>query len=170
MTRDAQPWRTDVDSPLPYRVGVGVMLISRDGRVFIGRRINQETEAWQMPQGGIDPGETAEQAARRELHEEVGTDKAALLAESAAWLTYDLPEPLVGRALRGRYRGQRQKWFAFRFEGEDKDINLAASPHPEFDAWRWVASECLPTLIVPFKRAVYQALLEEFRSLVRPSA
>ena len=172
MTREAPPSRpsrpANADSELPYRAGVGVMLINRAGLIFIGRRINQDTEAWQMPQGGIDPGETPEEAAWRELHEEVGTDKAVILAESASWLTYDLPRHLVGKVLHGRYRGQRQKWFAFRFEGEDRDINLAASPHPEFDAWRWVALESLPKLIVPFKRAVYRALLEEFRPLVRP--
>ena len=92
------------------------------------------------------------------------------MAESASWLTYDVPTNLVGKALHGRYRGQRQKWFALRFTGEDSDIDLAASPHPEFDAWRWVDLETLPALIVPFKRAVYQALLEEFRPLVQPSA
>lgn len=174
MTREAPPPRPPrpprrADVELPYRAGVGVMLINRAGLVFIGRRINQETEGWQMPQGGIDPGETPEEAARRELHEEVGTDRAVILAESATWLTYDLPRHLMGKALHGRYRGQRQKWFAFRFEGEDKDINLAASPHPEFDAWRWVWLDDLPKLIVPFKREIYKALLEEFRPLIRPA-
>lgn len=173
MTREASPPQPPqppraIDE-LPYRAGVGVMLINRAGLIFIGRRINQETEAWQMPQGGIDPGETPQEAVRRELHEEVGTDRAVILAESAGWLTYDLPRHLVGKVLQGCFRGQRQKWFAFRFEGEDKDINLAASPHPEFDAWRWVALEALPALIVPFKRAVYSALIEEFRPFVRPA-
>jgi putative (di)nucleoside polyphosphate hydrolase len=156
-------------SSLPYRAGVGVMIVSRGGLVFIGRRINQESEAWQMPQGGIDPGETPLEAALRELREEVGTDRTELLAESRGWLCYDLPRHLLGKALQGRYRGQRQKWFAFRFLGEDKDINLAATPQPEFDTWRWVELEALPELIVPFKRDIYAALLAEFTPIVRRS-
>src|SRR5882672_1486299 len=139
-----------------YRPAVGLMLINPAGRVFAGRRIDMPAglAAWQMPQGGIDPGETPIKAARRELYEEVGTDKAELIAESRDWYHYDLP-PEIGRGMwGGRYRGQRQRWFALRFTGADADINVATE-HPEFDAWEWVAAERLPELIVPFKRPLY---------------
>lgn len=148
-----------------YRPGVGIMLVNREGRVFVGRRIGMPAglAAWQMPQGGIDPGETPLQAALRELHEEVGTDKAEILGETEGWLHYDLPAELPGRPWGGRWRGQRQKWFAMRFTGADGDIDLAADRHPEFDAWEWVAAERLPELIVPFKRLLYVAVLAELR-------
>jgi putative (di)nucleoside polyphosphate hydrolase len=144
-----------------YRPGVGIMLLNRRGRVFVGRRVDMPiAPAWQMPQGGIDPGETPRQAAMRELEEEIGTGKAEILGESRSWLTYELPAELAGR-WGGRYRGQRQKWFAMRFTGNDEDINLATT-HPEFDAWQWVAPERLPELIVPFKRQLYTDILAEF--------
>ena len=147
-----------------YRPAVGIMLLNRDGRVFVGRRVDMPAglAAWQMPQGGIDPGETPRQAALRELKEEVGTDRAEILAEAAGWLHYDLPAEIAGRMWGGRYRGQRQKWFAMRFTGEDCDIDPAAGDHPEFDAWEWAAPERLPELIVPFKRGIYLAVLAEF--------
>ena len=154
------------DSEVPfYRPGVGIMLVNRDGLVFVGRRINMPAElaAWQMPQGGVDPGETPREAALRELREEVGTDKAEILGETQGWLHYDLPTEIAGKSWGGRYRGQRQKWFAMRFTGEDSDIDPAATEHPEFDAWEWVAVERLPELIVPFKRPLYVAALEELR-------
>jgi putative (di)nucleoside polyphosphate hydrolase len=147
-----------------YRRGVGVMLLDRENRVFVGCRIDQPDEAWQMPQGGIDPGETPRQAAARELKEETGTDKAEIVAESARWLRYDLPPDLSGKAWRGRYRGQRQKWFAMRFLGSDRDIDLNTR-HPEFNAWKWVPAAQLTVLIVPFKRALYHRILEEFAPL-----
>ena len=152
---------------LPYRRCVGVMLLNRDGQAFIGRRIEgpehiDATHAWQMPQGGIDPGETPRQAAFRELKEEVGTDKAEILAETEGWLHYDLPSDIASRMWSGRWRGQRQKWFLMRFTGEDADIN-PATEHPEFDAWEWVEPERLPDLIVPFKRPLYRDVLAEFR-------
>lgn len=147
-----------------YRRGVGIMLLNRDGKVFVGRRIDQEEEAWQMPQGGIDRGETPRDAAFRELREETGTDKAEIVAESKDWLTYDLPGALRGRLWRGRYVGQKQKWFAMRFQGRDGDIDLATH-HPEFSAWRWVGHDQLVTLIVPFKRALYGDVLAEFAHL-----
>lgn len=147
-----------------YRRGVGIMLLNRDGKVFVGRRIDQEEEAWQMPQGGIDRGETPRDAAFRELKEEAGTDKADVVAESKGWLTYDLPGALRGRLWRGRYVGQKQKWFAMRFQGRDEDIDLATH-HPEFSAWRWVGHDQLVTLIVPFKRALYGDVLAEFAHL-----
>jgi putative (di)nucleoside polyphosphate hydrolase len=123
--------------------------------------------AWQMPQGGIDAGETPGQAALRELHEETGTDKAEILVESRQWLHYDLPPSIATTAWRGRYRGQKQKWFLMRFGGEDSDIDLGWHK-AEFDAWRWVLPAELPGLIVEFKRAVYVALLDEFREHLGP--
>src|SRR3546814_12247738 len=117
-----------------------------------------------MPQGGIDAGETPEEAALRELHEEIGTDKAEILAKSRHWLRYDLPSPLVGKVWQGRYRGQEQCWFALRFLGEDGDIDVATA-HPEFDAWRWVELDEVPALVIPFQRATYRAVVSEFRDL-----
>jgi putative (di)nucleoside polyphosphate hydrolase len=153
-----------------YRPGVGVMLLDHRNRVFVGRRIDMAGENWQMPQGGIDKGETPRQAALRELKEEVGTDRAELLAESAQWLRYDVPREIAGRLWRGRYRGQMQKWFAMRFTGRDSDIDLATH-HPEFSAWKWVPAEELPRLIVPFKRQLYLDILDEFAPLLtRPRA
>jgi len=151
-----------------YRPAVGIMLLNREGNVFVGRRIDMPAglAAWQMPQGGIDPGESPRQAAIRELKEEVGTDKAEILAKSRRWLHYELPEEVwkrFGGLWGGRYHGQRQKWFAMRFTGEDADIDPAATEHPEFDAWEWVAPGRLPDLIVPFKRQLYLDVLAEFR-------
>ncbi|HEX3952556.1 MAG TPA: RNA pyrophosphohydrolase [Stellaceae bacterium] len=152
-----------------YRPAVGIMLLNGDCNVFVGRRINMPAgfAAWQMPQGGIDPGETPRQAALRELQEEAGTDRAEIIAESAGWLHYDLPPEVGGDMWGGRYRGQRQKWFAMRFLGDDSDIDPAANKHPEFDAWEWVAPSRLPELIVPFKRQLYLDVLEEFSGIIR---
>jgi putative (di)nucleoside polyphosphate hydrolase len=153
------------ESDLPfYRPAVGIMLVNPAGLAFIGRRIDMPAglAAWQMPQGGIDPGESPREAAFRELKEEVGTDKADILAETGGWLHYDLPSDIASRMWSGRWRGQRQKWFLMRFTGEDADIN-PAKEHPEFDAWEWVEPERLPELIVPFKRQLYRELLAEFR-------
>ena len=152
---------------LPYRPCVGVTLFNRDGLVFVARRIDTEMEAWQMPQGGIDEGEDPAVTALRELEEEIGTNKAEIIAESSGWLTYDLPPELVGKVWKGRYRGQTQKWFAMRFLGEDNDINLETA-HPEFCAWRWERLERLPNLIVPFKRKLYQDIVSEFAHLAKP--
>ena len=157
------------ETDLPYRRGVGIMLFDRRGLVFVARRIDMPSEAWQMPQGGIDDGETPEAAARRELREEVGTTKAELLAESRDWLRYDLPAELVPQIWNGRYRGQEQKWFAFRFTGTDADIDIATE-HPEFLDWKWAPLEALPDLIVPFKRRLYEDLIAEFGHLAEPSA
>ena len=153
---------------LPYRPGVGVMLFNRAGRVFVGRRLDMPSAAWQMPQGGIDEGETPRAAALRELAEEIGTAKAEFLAESRDWYAYDLPPELRPRLWGGRYRGQRQKWFALRFTGVDADVDLATK-HPEFIAWQWAAPESLPGLIVPFKRRLYRDLLAEFGHLAAPA-
>jgi len=154
------------DDHRDYRPGVGIMLLNPDRLVFVGRRI--AVAGWQMPQGGIDPGETPAEAALRELQEEVGTDQAEILAESRAWLSYELPPEMAQRLWRGRYRGQRQKWFLMRFTGDDSAIDLAAHPHPEFDAWKWVMPAHLPELIIPFKRQVYRDILAEFRDHFEP--
>ncbi|MFQ5773696.1 MAG: RNA pyrophosphohydrolase [Kiloniellaceae bacterium] len=149
---------------LPYRPGVGLMLLNRRGQVFVARRIDTPGAAWQMPQGGIDEGETPREAAWRELREEVGTTKAEIVAESRAWLRYDLPPDLVPKVWGGRFRGQKQKWFALRFLGTDADIDIATA-EPEFSAWRWAELDELPELIVPFKRRLYVELVAEFRHL-----
>jgi putative (di)nucleoside polyphosphate hydrolase len=147
-----------------YRPGVGVMLLDPRNRVFVGRRIDMAGENWQMPQGGIDRGETPRAAALRELKEEIGTDKAEFLAETTKWLRYDVPRDVAGRLWGGRYKGQMQKWFAMRFTGCDGDIDLTAA-HPEFNAWKWVAPADLLVLIVPFKRQLYRDILAEFGKL-----
>jgi putative (di)nucleoside polyphosphate hydrolase len=150
---------------LPYRPCVGIMLFNQAGDVFVGKRIDQTVEGWQMPQGGIDKGETPTEAALRELQEEIGTDKAQIIGEMEDWVTYDLPPHLIGVAFHGQYRGQRQKWFALRFTGSDADIDLMAH-EPEFSAFQWVSLEALPGLIVPFKRETYKAVIAAFRNLV----
>jgi putative (di)nucleoside polyphosphate hydrolase len=146
---------------LPYRPCVGIMLLNRRNEVFVGRRIDTLIEAWQMPQGGIDAGETPQIALFREMEEEIGTRKASIIAESRGWLRYDLPQDLLGKVWKGRYRGQEQKWFLLRYEGEDGDIRLETE-HPEFNAWRWVPPADITRLIVPFKRELYEAVLAEF--------
>jgi putative (di)nucleoside polyphosphate hydrolase len=150
-----------------YRAGVGIMLLNRADLVFVARRIDMTEEAWQMPQGGIDRGEEPRDAALRELKEEIGTADAVILAESRDWLRYDLPAELAGRIWGGRYRGQRQKWFAMRFTGSDSDIDLATH-HPEFNAWKWAPPASLPQFIVPFKRRLYADILAEFAPLLTP--
>jgi putative (di)nucleoside polyphosphate hydrolase len=153
---------------LPYRAGVGVMLTNGEGEIFVGQRLDSRVEAWQMPQGGIDTGEDAWAAAQRELEEETGIAPALIerLAETRDWLSYDLPPELMGRIWGGKYRGQRQKWYACRFLGTDADVNIA-TPHQEFRAWAWKPLDELPRLIVPFKRALYVDLLAEFGPLLR---
>lgn len=148
----------------PYRPGVGLMLLNRDGLVFVAQRLDMPSDAWQMPQGGIDEGEDPRTAAIRELEEEVGTANAEILAESRDWYLYDLPPELRGVLWGGKFRGQRQKWFALRFLGDDGDINIATE-HPEFSAWKWAAMADLPDLIVPFKRQLYRELVAEFGHL-----
>lgn len=147
---------------LPYRRGVGVLLFRTDGLVFVARRIDTPGDAWQLPQGGVDDGEKPRRAVLRELKEETGTDRAEILGKSRHWYRYDLPEELRGRVWGGRYRGQKQRWFAMRFLGSDADIDLAADGHPEFDAWKWVALAALPGFAVSFKQALYHDLASEF--------
>ncbi|WP_315764302.1 RNA pyrophosphohydrolase [Sphingomonas sp. Y38-1Y] len=153
---------------LPYRPCAGVMLLNAQGEVFVGQRLDSVLEAWQMPQGGIDPGEDALEAAVRELGEEAGIapDKVELVAEAGEELTYDLPDDLIGKVWKGKWRGQRQRWFLFRFLGTDDDVNIQTA-EPEFRAWRWVAPAELPELIVPFKRELYARLLEIFGEVLR---
>lgn len=158
---------------LPYRPCVGIVLLNREGLVFLGRRYSEaqtdeaaDAYAWQMPQGGIDPGEEPYQAALRELYEETSVRSVSLLAEAPEWYAYDLPSMVAGRAWRGRYRGQNQKWFAFRFEGDDSEINIhrpgGGGHRPEFDEWRWEEMHQLPELIIPFKRPVYEKVVVDF--------
>lgn len=162
---------------LPYRPCVGIMVLNPEGRVWMGRRImmpNGEMEGasqlWQMPQGGIDEGENPAAAALRELYEETGMRTVSLLAEAPEWINYDLPAHLVGIALKGKYRGQTQKWFAYRFEGDESEIAINPPPgghEAEFDAWDWKEMEALPELIVPFKREVYRQVVDAFRHLTK---
>ncbi|ATQ69875.1 RNA pyrophosphohydrolase [Methylosinus trichosporium] len=161
-------------SELPYRPCVGVMLLDRRGRAFVGRRRAKRSDPvaidheWQMPQGGIDEGEEPFAAALRELHEETNVTSVALLGEARDWYSYDLP-PEAMKRWTGKYRGQTQRWFALRFLGEESEIDIerpAGGAHePEFDAWRWEAPSRLPELIVPFKRAVYERVVEDFAHL-----
>jgi putative (di)nucleoside polyphosphate hydrolase len=160
---------------LPYRPNVGAVLFDRRGKILVARRAdfpNAEGApgGWQLPQGGIDEAEDPRVAILRELAEEIGTDRAEIIGEHPEWLYYDLPPELLGVALGGKYRGQRQRWFALRFLGEDSDIRLDADPHPEFDAWRWADLSELPGLAVPFKRAIYEVLAGSFARFAVPTA
>lgn len=150
-----------------YRPGVGVMLVNGQGLIFVARRIDTPGDAWQMPQGGIDGGETPVEAALRELEEEIGTGRAEVLAETPYWLDYELPPEIAGRIWGGKYSGQTQKWFLLRFTGDDRDIDLDHHDHPEFSDWKWAALEDLPRLIVPFKRRLYEDVVAAFEDSVR---
>ena len=156
----------DLGSAALYRPGVGIMLLNKSGKMLLGRRSDVEDGAWQFPQGGLERGEPPAEAALRELNEEIGTDRAAILGESKGWYQYDLPEELRMQAWGGRYRGQRLKWFLMRFSGEDRDIDVTAGSR-EFNRWIWVLPSDAPALVVSFKQSMYLAVLEEFRSQLR---
>ena len=153
---------------LPYRPCVGLMVLNRAGQVFVGNRVDQSIESWQMPQGGIDEGEEPWTTALRELKEEIGTSDVELLREHPDWLLYDLPPQLIGVAWEGRFRGQKLKWFAVRFKGTDADINVK-TPHQEFSNWKWVEIGDLLGLIVPFKRETYAKVIAVFSDLAKPA-
>ena len=151
---------------LPYRSNVGIMLINDDGHVFVGQRLDNNQNAWQMPQGGIDGDEDPQSAAYRELLEETGIEQenVKFLAKSSKWLLYDLPEDLIPKLWGGKYRGQKQKWFLFKFLGTNRDINISTE-HPEFSNWKWMPKENLLEEIVPFKKSVYESVLREFERI-----
>lgn len=152
--------------PHRYRKGVGALVFNSKGEVLVARRIGMMS-AWQLPQGGVHRGEDAWTAVKRELREEIGTDRLEVIAEYPGWLRYELPEGIRGKVWKGKYCGQEQRWFAFRFTGDDSDIDLAAHPNPEFDAWRWVEIRQLPALAVAFKRHLYEQLADHFEAVAQ---
>lgn len=166
----AEQAKSSAAPPDGYRPGVGILLFDARGRVFVAQRNDVEEEAWQMPQGGVDPGEAPREAALRELAEEIGTSRVQIVGETAGWLSYDLPPTLRRRSWGGRFRGQAQKWFAARFTGTDADIDLDAHHHREFSQWRWVELDALTGLIVDFKRPLYRAVVDELGPVVRAAA
>lgn len=151
---------------LPYRRGVGIVLLNARKEVFVAQRLDSSEPAWQFPQGGIDKDEDPFLAAKRELQEETAVTSAELIAETPDWLRYDLPVSLVPKVWKGRYRGQEQKWYAFRFTGKENEIRIDGE-HPEFSAWRWMNLLETPSLIVEFKRPLYEAVVQAFRHLVK---
>lgn len=146
---------------LLYRKCVGIMVINNDNHILVGKRIDSKYDAWQMPQGGIDEGETAKDAAFRELKEEIGTNNVEIIAESEHWHNYDIPDDLIPKFWNGKYRGQTQKWYLVKFLGEDSEINIETE-EPEFCEWKWAEPLTLPIIIVPFKREIYKTIVNEF--------
>lgn len=161
---------SDAHDALPYRLNVGIMLINHDGLVFVGQRRDNHSDAWQMPQGGIDDGENPKEAALRELHEETGipANLVQVLEVSENWISYDLPKDLISQLWGGRFRGQKQKWYLMRFLGSDAEVNIQTET-PEFSAWKWIPPDALVENIVPFKKSAYQKVLSEFsKTLLMP--
>lgn len=155
----------EIDLKLPFRPGVGMMIVDKKNRIFVGKRIDSKANCWQMPQGGIDIGETPSSAALREMHEEIGSDKGYIIAESNKWYSYRLPKFLISKLWEGKYCGQRQKWFLIRFTGEDSDININTK-HPEFDSWRWIEIKDLLDNVIPFKHKLYSKVIAEFKGVL----
>lgn len=151
---------------LPYRPGVGLMIVNKDLKVFVGKRIDSRNESWQMPQGGIDPGEPFYDAVKREMFEEIGTNNGDILAETKEWYKYDIPMYLVPKLWDGKYRGQQQKWFLIEYKGTDEDINLSVNDHPEFMEWKWSKMEELSEIVVPFKKDLYINVIAEFIDII----
>lgn len=147
---------------LPYRPGVGMMIVNHEKKVFVAKRVDTKISAWQMPQGGIDEGETPSKAAMREMQEEIGSGSGEIIAESKNWYRYDIPEFLVPKLWDGQYRGQQQKWFLIKFTGDDSDIDLLTL-NPEFEEWRWASVQELPDIIIHFKKKLYKAIIKEFK-------
>ena len=151
--------------PLPLRIGVGIIVLNPNNKVFVGKRKDNPIDKWQMPQGGVDPGETFLEAMKRELKEETGIKKIEVLKKLDYWLEYELPKNLVGIIWKGKYRGQKQKWFIARFLGSDNEINLNTKK-PEFIEWKWLEINELPNVIVDFKKNVYKKLVEELNKFI----
>ena len=149
---------------LPYRNGVGIMVYNDDKKIFVGKRIDNQ-KAWQMPQGGIDKNEDTDDAAKRELFEETGIQSIRIIQRSKKEHYYDLPDHLLGKIWKGKYKGQKQSWYLVKFLGPDSEININQD-HPEFNEWKWVDLDELPSLIVPFKKILYQSVIEEFKSFI----
>lgn len=145
---------------------MGAVVLNADNQVLVAKRIDTPGDAWQMPQGGLDQGEDPRKAVFRELKEEIGTNNLDIIEESPGWLTYELPKEIQAKVWKGRYRGQKQKWFALRYLGEDSDIDLTADKHPEFSTWKWADFASIPDMIVPFKRDLYQDIVEIFQHLI----
>lgn len=169
MSKNKKPKSPIPYAERPYRPGIGLVLVNAQGQVFVAQRVDTPGDAWQFPQGGIDKGEDPRQTVLREMEEEIGTDKAEIIAESKDWIAYDLPPAIADKVWKGRYRGQKQKWFLARFTGADADINLETE-HPEFGRWQWMDLAETPAMIVGFKRALYDQVVDEFLPLVRGMA
>ncbi len=150
-----------MQSDLPYRPCVGMMILNKDNKVLVAKRLDNNADAWQMPQGGIDDGEDPHTAVYREMEEEIGTRNAEIIDEHRDWLKYDLPDHMIGKIWKGRYRGQRMKWFLMRYLGADSDINIETE-HPEFSEWKWMDMDHIPQAIVDFKRPLYEQLVTYF--------
>ena len=168
MSKSKKPPRLAYEDR-PYRPGIGLVLLNPRGLVFVAQRMDTPGDAWQVPQGGIDEGEDPRQTALREMEEEIGTAKAEIIAESKDWLSYDLPPEVADKSWKGRFRGQKQKWFCARFTGSDADIDLATE-HPEFCRWQWMDLAAVPGLIVPFKRPLYDQVVAEFLPIAQAMA